>query len=830
MPQDSSNQTVSDQIAANARQWAGKDFKPGETERCQDFVNTVLNTTRPGLADQIGTTGQAKDGLESGQYLASRFFGNDKSTLFNDMSRARPGDLVAFNNTYGDYPPGTITHVGIYVGDGMIVDRSTSSKPVNLRSINTFGEGNYTFARPHVIEQMQSQNVANPAPSAPSTPSAPSASPNPAAPRQAASSDFGAQLRSNDLSKTPIYLAIGLAEGTIGRDGRPTSAYNGHQDPGNNVLNKGFGSYQVYQDPRGASLTAQQADRIQADRLAEQWPKIDAALTKAGFQPGATRDLVAANALDAWNQAPATQGGRYGVLNDQQLANLKQSIDRGASPTSAITQWRAESYKEDNGVLNAPGLGNTMDGVLRDQGRRVAAVNDGLQLRPAQNTSIGGNQPSPPAAPTSPTPPATTADRVWPVPGQYTINQSDKSFSEGEGQFGTNRGSNRHAGIDIQGNIGDPVVAMKAGRVVYAGNSLDPNGYGNSVLIDHGNGLATFYAHLSAINVKEGQQVTANQQIGKLGADGNARALVESGRGDPHLHFETIEGFNPNNLNSGNPVNPNKYLDSTARGGVPVSGSPVAAPASPSGQLLLEGDQGSQVTQLQDRLNKLGYKDSQGRPLATDGDFGPNTKFAVESLQRSAGILVDGKAGDDTFAAMRRAEAAQLANRPTPENPAQANRPENPAQANRPGSANLLSNPNHPDHAMYARTDALLANLPAGVFKNDRERQNAAGSLTYEARMSGMTSIDGVLLSSDQSKLLATQGDPKTTGERVVTDRAQAVTQSLLQSSELLATKDNFGTVGAAVLPPAPVSEQQTASAKPAEQDAKRDSQTIASR
>ncbi len=194
-------------------------------------------------------------------------------------------------------------------------------------------------------------------------------------------SDFGAQLRSDTLSQTPIYQAIGLAEGTIGRNGQPTEAWSGHGDPGNGKLNKGFGSYQVYQDPRGASLTPQQADRIQANRLAEQWPKIDQALSKAGFAPGPARDLVAANALDAWNQAPATHGGTYGLLNPDRLAELKRGLDSGKSPVDAVTQWRANGYRADSGTLDAPGLGNSWNRVVADQQRRAEAVAEGLQLR-----------------------------------------------------------------------------------------------------------------------------------------------------------------------------------------------------------------------------------------------------------------------------------------------------------------------------------------------------------------------------------------------------------------------------------------------------------------
>ncbi len=193
-----------------------------------------------------------------------------------------------------------------------------------------------------------------------------------------ASSDFGAQLKSANLSQTPIYRAIGMAEGTIAENGRPTAAWTSHGDPGNGKLNKGFGSYQVAQDPRGASLTPQQADRIQADRLAAVYPSIDRALTAAGFPAGNSRNLIAANALDAWNQAPAVHGGTYGLLNPQRLAELKTAIEGGGDPTRAITEWRANGYRTDSGALDAPGLGNTIANVRADQRRRAEAVQTGL--------------------------------------------------------------------------------------------------------------------------------------------------------------------------------------------------------------------------------------------------------------------------------------------------------------------------------------------------------------------------------------------------------------------------------------------------------------------
>ncbi|HEX8703749.1 MAG TPA: peptidoglycan-binding domain-containing protein [Myxococcaceae bacterium] len=218
---------------------------------------------------------------------------------------------------------------------------------------------------------------------------------------RASGSDFGAQLRSGNLSQTPIYLAIGLAEGTINKNGSPNQAWYSHGDPGNGKLNKGFGSYQVYQDPRGASLTPEQADRIQANRLAEQWPKIDQTLQKAGIPAGPVRDLVAANALDAWNQAPATHGGTYGLLNPQRLAELKKDLASGKNPTEAIVEWRANGYRTDSGNLDAPGLGNSWNRVVADQRRRAEAVGEGLRLRAGSSVpSSSGPSAYQPSTPT----------------------------------------------------------------------------------------------------------------------------------------------------------------------------------------------------------------------------------------------------------------------------------------------------------------------------------------------------------------------------------------------------------------------------------------------
>jgi murein DD-endopeptidase MepM/ murein hydrolase activator NlpD len=103
-------------------------------------------------------------------------------------------------------------------------------------------------------------------------------------------------------------------------------------------------------------------------------------------------------------------------------------------------------------------------------------------------------------------------------------------------------GYNRmHTGVDMRASSGDPIHACRAGVVVIAGSQ---GGYGNTVVIDHGGGMATLYAHQSRIAVSVGQIVNAGDVIGYVGSTGMSTG--------PHLHFEVRL--------SGNPVDPVPYL------------------------------------------------------------------------------------------------------------------------------------------------------------------------------------------------------------------------------------------------------------------------------
>jgi murein DD-endopeptidase MepM/ murein hydrolase activator NlpD len=89
------------------------------------------------------------------------------------------------------------------------------------------------------------------------------------------------------------------------------------------------------------------------------------------------------------------------------------------------------------------------------------------------------------------------------------------------------RGDRFHAGIDLRAAAGTSVLAAASGEVSFASPY---DGYGLLVVIAHGNGLRSFYAHLSQSDVRVGERVRDGQQIGLVGSSGSATG--------PHLHFE----------------------------------------------------------------------------------------------------------------------------------------------------------------------------------------------------------------------------------------------------------------------------------------------------
>jgi murein DD-endopeptidase MepM/ murein hydrolase activator NlpD len=123
---------------------------------------------------------------------------------------------------------------------------------------------------------------------------------------------------------------------------------------------------------------------------------------------------------------------------------------------------------------------------------------------------------------------------IWPVNGRLMAGYGVRSdpFS-GEGAM--------HTGIDISAPVGTPVHAAADGIILHAGWN---GGYGRCVIVDHGNGYQTWYAHLSRMDVIEGEEIRQGEILGAVGTTGRSTGA--------HLHYEVRIGSTP--------VNPYKFL------------------------------------------------------------------------------------------------------------------------------------------------------------------------------------------------------------------------------------------------------------------------------
>jgi murein DD-endopeptidase MepM/ murein hydrolase activator NlpD/outer membrane murein-binding lipoprotein Lpp len=232
-----------------------------------------------------------------------------------------------------------------------------------------------------------------------------------------------------------------------------------------------------------------------------------------------------------------------------QVATAKRQIKRQRAATTKVRR----SVKQETHVINARvqqqailrgellSSRGKLDGARSDKSRSLVItrkqVEDEIQESKALESAsaqlaaklqAGSAQAGSVAAGGSSSEPPSSSGFAWPLSGPITS------------PFGMRWGT-LHPGIDIGVPTGTPIHAAGNGTVVWCGWM---SGYGNLVMIDHHNGLATLYGHQSRIGVSCNQQVSQGQTIGYVGCTGFCTG--------PHLHFEV-------RLN-GNPVDPLGYL------------------------------------------------------------------------------------------------------------------------------------------------------------------------------------------------------------------------------------------------------------------------------
>ena len=188
------------------------------------------------------------------------------------------------------------------------------------------------------------------------------------------------------------------------------------------------------------------------------------------------------------------------------IADIETLSDDALAEYDAIAEAEAEAEE-------------TLQEAIRKRAAEEAAKNNSNNNSGGGSSGGGGNSGGGSWGGGSAT---SLSDLQWPVPSCTLITS----------RFGyrvapTTGASTYHGGLDIGASMGASIVSAGAGDVIYAGMN---GGYGNCVMVDHGNGIVTVYAHMSSIGVSYGQYVTAGQYVGAVGSTG-----VSTG---PHCHFE----------------------------------------------------------------------------------------------------------------------------------------------------------------------------------------------------------------------------------------------------------------------------------------------------
>lgn len=290
------------------------------------------------------------------------------------------------------------------------------------------------------------------------------------------------------------------------RKGRPSLKWNGRTSGGVQAADGMYEIVVVAQGSGAPTTTVRAPIRVDVSAPTMSTPEQVAARLGAG-----TATFVISLSASEPGTIRITTDNRKSVTRQIRASGANQvtlrASELGLSPTTSARNVGAQITLTDS-------VGNTVTNRLRLSVPAVAAPNPG-----------GGSTAPPPTAPVG------TSGMRWPSSGPLTST------------FGP-RWGRMHQGIDIGSPHGAPIIAAKDGSVTFSGSQ---NGYGNTIVVDHGGGVTTLYAHQSKLNAVVGQRVARGQVIGYVGSTGKSSG--------PHLHFEI-------RIN-GTAVNPLPYLPGT---------------------------------------------------------------------------------------------------------------------------------------------------------------------------------------------------------------------------------------------------------------------------
>lgn len=258
-------------------------------------------------------------------------------------------------------------------------------------------------------------------------------------------------------------------------------------------------------------------DQIRATRvrLADLQRETEAARAEAD-----TKRQVEQASLDELNAARAEQA-RVKAEWDTRIANMQDDHNHLSGEEDELNAIIEKAEAEQRAREEAARQAREKAAADSARAQQLAASSPSSP----SNGSGPSSSPSSPSAPTVVQRPVSTSGMIWPIAGRVS-----QEFHGG------------HAGMDIFAPEGTPIYSALGGTVISAG--WNNGGYGNLVIVSHGNGFTTAYAHMSQVIASVGQEVGPGTLLGLEGSTGRSTG--------PHLHFETRV--------NGTAVNPRNYL------------------------------------------------------------------------------------------------------------------------------------------------------------------------------------------------------------------------------------------------------------------------------
>ena len=301
-------------------------------------------------------------------------------------------------------------------------------------------------------------------------------------------------------------------------------------------------------------------------------------LDKARPAESADRADYLANRLDAGSRSGSSQGATGTSPDGQRLARLAGEFESMLLVQMLREMRKSGSWKDeddDKSGFGAETMFETLDTELasyitRSQGFGLAKsleiqVGGGPAagvnaIVPAQRPSIDLPTVNPDVRSRGSARPAKSADHAQDLANRLDAGSLSDPPQGAEGAGSIDPLANRvetsgfgwrrdpfsgatayHRGVDLRAAYGEPIGAADAGTVVFAG---DQRGYGQTVVVEHANGVRTRYAHLSSLMTEAGAEVKAGEAIGRAGRSGRATGT--------HLHFEVTQ--------DGRPVDPHTFV------------------------------------------------------------------------------------------------------------------------------------------------------------------------------------------------------------------------------------------------------------------------------